>query len=37
MIYILTECYLVDQIKDNEIGGACGTHGEEKRLIQGFW
>jgi len=36
MICILTNCYSVDQIKDNETGGACGTHEGEKMLIQGF-
>jgi hypothetical protein len=37
MICVLTKCYSVDQIKDCVLGGACGMHGEEKRLIQGFW
>jgi hypothetical protein len=28
--------YVGEQIKKNEMGGACGTYGEEERLIQGF-
>ena len=28
--------YLGDQIKKNEMGGACSTYGEEERCIQGF-
>jgi len=28
--------YLGEQIKKNEMGGACGTYGEEERRIQGF-
>jgi hypothetical protein len=27
---------LGDQIEKNEMGGACGTYGEEERSIQGF-
>jgi hypothetical protein len=26
---------LADQIKKNEIGGACGTYGKKERFIQG--
>jgi hypothetical protein len=25
-----------DQIRDEEMGKACGTYGEEKKYIQGF-
>jgi preprotein translocase subunit SecG len=25
-----------DQLKKNEIGGACGTYGRQERCIQGF-
>ena len=32
----LVKYYQNDQIKKNEMGGACGTHGEEERLIQVF-
>ena len=28
--------YSGDKIKNNEIGGSCGTHGEEERYIQGL-
>jgi hypothetical protein len=31
-----TKFYLVDQIKKNEIGGACSIYGAEERCIQGF-
>jgi hypothetical protein len=27
---------LADRIKENEVGGACGTHGRGKKLVQGF-
>jgi hypothetical protein len=33
---VLTK-YQGDQIKENEMGGACGTYGKEKRYTQGFW
>jgi hypothetical protein len=32
----LAEYYSGDKIKENEMGGACGTYGEEERYIQGF-
>jgi len=35
MIYNLTK-YLDDQIKKNEMDGACSTYGGEERCIQGF-
>jgi hypothetical protein len=25
-----------DQIKDSEVGGACGTHGRGEKRVQGF-
>jgi hypothetical protein len=25
-----------DQIKNNEMGGACGTYGRQERFIRGF-
>jgi hypothetical protein len=25
-----------NQIKENEVGRACGTHGREEKTIQGF-
>ena len=31
----LTRQYFGDQIED-EMGGACGTHGRQERCIQGF-
>jgi hypothetical protein len=33
---LLTRYYLDDQIKNNEMGGACGTYGGQERCIQGF-
>ena len=32
---LLTKYYSGDQIKNNEMGGACGTYGREERCIQG--
>jgi hypothetical protein len=26
-----------DKIKENEMGGACGTYGGEEVCVQGFW
>jgi hypothetical protein len=31
-----TKYYSADQIKKNEMGGACTTYGGEERCIQGF-
>ena len=31
-----TKFHLGDEIKKNEIGGPCSTHGGEERCIQGF-
>ena len=33
---LLTKYYSGDQIKENEIGGACGTYRGEKGRVQGF-
>jgi hypothetical protein len=33
---LLTKCYLGDEIKNNEIGGECGTYGIGKKCIQDF-
>jgi hypothetical protein len=33
---LLTKCHMGAQIKKTEKGGACSTHGGEKRYIQGF-
>jgi hypothetical protein len=33
---LLTKYYSGDQIKNNEMGMACGTHGIQERCIQGF-
>jgi hypothetical protein len=30
---LLTKYYLGDQVKTNEVGGACGMYGEEKRVL----
>jgi hypothetical protein len=34
---LLTKHYSGDQIKKIEMGGACGTYGEEERCMQGFF
>jgi hypothetical protein len=31
-----TRYYQADQMKENEVGRACGTHGSGQKLIQGF-
>jgi hypothetical protein len=36
MICTITKYYLGDQIKKNEVGGACSTYGGEARCIQDF-
>jgi len=36
MICIPQKCYSGDQIKDSEIGGACGIYGRQKRDVQVF-
>jgi hypothetical protein len=37
LIFLLfIECYSVDQIDKNEMGGECGTYGGEERCIQRF-
>jgi hypothetical protein len=33
---LLTKYYSSDQIKKNEMGKACGTHGRQGRCTQGF-
>jgi hypothetical protein len=35
-IFINIQNYSVDQIKENEMGGACGTYGRPERCIQGY-
>ena len=32
----VTKCYLGDEIKKNEMDGACGTYGGGGSCIQGF-
>jgi hypothetical protein len=27
---------IIRQVKANEVGGACGTHGREEKSVQGF-
>jgi hypothetical protein len=34
---LLTKCYSGDQIKKNNMGGACSLCGKQERCIQGFW
>ena len=36
MICISHQIFFSDQIKKNEIGGACSAYGEEERCIQSF-
>jgi hypothetical protein len=36
IIVIITKYFSGDQIKKNEMGGACSTYGWEERCIQGF-
>ena len=33
----LTMCYYCDQMKGNEMGGACGTYGEWRRAYRVWW
>jgi hypothetical protein len=33
---LLTKYYSGDQIKNNEMGSACGTYGGEERCVQGL-
>jgi hypothetical protein len=33
---VLPTQYCCDEIKENEMGAACTTYGEEERCIQGF-
>jgi hypothetical protein len=33
---LLTKYYLDHHIKNNEMGGACGTYGRKERCIQDF-
>jgi hypothetical protein len=33
---LLTKYYSVDQMKKNEMDGACGTYGGQERCLQGF-
>jgi hypothetical protein len=35
-VKVLAKYHSGDQIKKNEIGGACGTYGGHERCIQGF-
>jgi len=34
MIVLLSKCCQGDQMKDSEMGKACGTYGEEEKYIQ---
>ena len=33
---LLTQYCASDKIKENEMGGACGTYGGEQKFVQGF-
>ena len=35
-IPVLTKCYSGDQIKNNEMGWACGAYEGKERVLQGF-
>jgi hypothetical protein len=35
--FILLPNYYADQIKDNKVGGACGTHGRGEECVQDFY
>jgi hypothetical protein len=32
----ISRYYWADKIKENKVGGACGTHGRGEKLVQGF-
>jgi hypothetical protein len=32
----MTRYYYSDQMKENEVDGACGNHGREEKRVQGF-
>jgi hypothetical protein len=34
--YADTQISFGDQIKENEVGGACGTHGRREKIVRGF-
>jgi hypothetical protein len=36
MIYTVHQCYSNDEVKKNEMDGACSVHGVEERCIEGF-
>jgi hypothetical protein len=33
---ICTRSQILDQVKEDKVGGACGTHGREEKSVQGF-
>jgi hypothetical protein len=35
-LYASLICYTDDQIKEDEMGGACGTHGGEEKCLKEF-
>jgi hypothetical protein len=35
-LYISPKYQLVDQVQENDVGGACGTHGRGEKSVQGF-
>jgi hypothetical protein len=35
-LYSSPKYHQADQIKNNAVGGACGTHGRGKKRVQGF-
>jgi hypothetical protein len=36
-LLLLTKCYWGDQIKEDELGRACGRYGGEENFVTGFW
>jgi hypothetical protein len=35
-LYCSLICYTDDQLKEDEMGGACGTHGREEKCLKEF-
>jgi hypothetical protein len=35
-LFVVITRYWADEIKENEVGGACGMHGREDECVQGY-